>query len=129
MMLPKQSERIPVSKDVIFIDSRAGGASLVSGQVGPDTEIIILDGTQDGLAQMAQALAGRTGLDSIQLISHGAAGALLLGNMLLTNEVVAGYQSQLRQIGDSLADGGDLLLYGSDVAQGCLLYTSDAADE
>jgi Ca2+-binding RTX toxin-like protein len=107
-----------VSKDVIFIDSRAGGASLVSGQVGPDTEIILLDGTQDGLKQMALALAGRTGLDSVQLISHGAAGTLLLGNTLLTSDNLAGYQSQLWQIGASLADGGDLLLYGCDVAQG-----------
>ena len=107
-----------MSKDVIFIDNRAGGISLVSGQIGPDSEIVILDGTQDGLEQMARALSGRTGLDSVQLISHGAAGTLLLGNTLLTSDNLASYQVQLRQIGASLADGGDLLLYGCDVAHG-----------
>jgi Ca2+-binding RTX toxin-like protein len=107
-----------VSKVVVFVDSRAVGASFVNGQTGPDTEVIVLDATRDGLVQMAEALTGRTGLDSIQLVSHGASGTLLLGNSLLSDASIGDYRSELQKIGASLAVDGDLLLYGCDVAQG-----------
>ena len=103
---------------MIFVDSRVGGASLLNGQSGPDTEIILLDATRDGLAQMVEALAGRTGLESVQLVSHGASGTLLLGSSLLSNANIGNYQPELQKIGASLAAGGDLLLYGCDVGQG-----------
>ncbi len=35
---------------------------------------------RDGVAQMAQILNGRSGLDSIQIVSHGSVGALYLGS-------------------------------------------------
>jgi Ca2+-binding RTX toxin-like protein len=104
-----------VSKTILFVDSRVNPADLA---ISADTELIALDATRDGVAQIRDAVRGMTGLDAIHVVSHGAAGALLLGSTLLTDDNVGSYQSQLREIGLSLNDGGDLLLYGCNVAQG-----------
>ncbi len=73
---------------------------------------------RDGVAQMAQILNGRSGLDSIQIVSHGSVGALYLGSTVLDASTLGSYQSQLQAIGSSLTASGDILLYGCNVAQG-----------
>jgi hypothetical protein len=56
-------------------------------------------------------------LDSIQIFSHGSVGAIQIGTGELSNQNIADYQSQLVAIGSSLAETGDILLYGCNVAQ------------
>jgi Ca2+-binding RTX toxin-like protein len=107
-----------VGKDILFIDSRVADSALLIAQLSVNTEIVTLDATQDGLSQMAAALTGRDGLAAIHIISHGAAGTLLLGSTTLTGDNLADYQAQLHDIGLSLTGGGDLLLYGCNVAEG-----------
>ena len=72
-----------MSSTILFIDSRvAAYQSLLTGLSG-DVEVHLIDAEQDGVAQMAQILNGRSGLDSIQIISHGSVGALYLGSTVL----------------------------------------------
>jgi len=67
---------------------------------------------------MAEAAAAYTGLEAIHVISHGDAGGLWLGSTHLDNGNLADYAGPLSRLGASLAAGGDLLLYGCNVAAG-----------
>ena len=107
-----------MTTNIIFIDSRvANYQSFIDGLSQP-AEVFILDANSDGLAQMAADLQGRTGIDAIHVISHGSQGALYLGSTVLDSGNLASYGSQLSTIGSSLAETGDILLYGCNVAQG-----------
>jgi Ca2+-binding RTX toxin-like protein len=107
-----------MSRTLVFIDSRvADYQSLVAG-LGADAEWVLIYAHSDGIDQMRSALTDYSGLDSIQIVSHGSAGSVLLGTTVLDADSLGGYEAQLRAIGASLNDTGDLLLYGCNVAQG-----------
>src|SRR5687767_5542467 len=96
----------------VFIDARVAGIEGLIAGLGPGVQAVVLDPVQDGIAQLAAALAGVTDLDSIHIVSHGAEGALYLGATMLTGERLDDYRDELTQIGAALAEGGDLALYG-----------------
>ena len=104
--------------EIVFIESNvADYASLIAG-LDPSLEVHVLDATGDGIAQMADILAERSGIDAIHLISHGSAGAVQLGTVTLDEETLQSRRAELETIGKSLSEDGDLLLYGCNVAQG-----------
>ena len=102
----------------VFIDSRVSTIENLQAGIAPDAAVVLLDPLQDGLAQIAQALAGVTDLDAIHIVSHGAQGALYLGDAVLTGDNLALYTSELSAISVALSSEGDILLYGCDVAKG-----------
>ena len=55
-------------------------------------------------------------LTTIDIVAHGQDGMLFLGNAVLDNDTVGQYAAQLKTIGAALQPGGDLMLYGCDVA-------------
>jgi uncharacterized delta-60 repeat protein len=103
---------------VVFIDSRVSGYETLVASLSADTEWYLLDANLDGVDQMQRLLADYTHLDSVQVISHGSAGALYLGNTVLNGDNLATYQTQLQAIGAALTETGDILLYGCNVAHG-----------
>jgi uncharacterized repeat protein (TIGR02059 family) len=104
--------------EIVFIDGSLSDIDELVAAVKPGTGVVVLDATQDGLLQMAQALAGRSGIDAIHVLSHGSAGALELGSAHVTQASLATYGDALGAIRSALAADADLLLYGCDVAQG-----------
>src|SRR5262249_38405308 len=72
----------------------------------------------DPLQQISQTLAGRHGLDAVQIVSHGRAGALELGATLLDQAALDAAARQVASWGNALTPTGDLLLWGCDVAAG-----------
>lgn len=105
-------------KQVFFIDSAVPDSDVIVANLATDTVYYRLDANQNGLQQMADSLAGYSGLDAVQVISHGSQGSLQLGNGVVTQATLDGYSAALATIGSALAETGDLLLYGCDVAQG-----------
>ena len=79
---------------------------------------MLLQSGSDGFAQMADYLQGRSGLDSVQLLSHGASGQISAGSSTLNADTIASHSAQLETIGAALKDSGDFLIYGCNVAQG-----------
>jgi len=103
--------------EVTFIESDVGDLpTLLQGLQGD--EVHVLDAGQDGLAQIAGILAGRSGLDAVHIITHGAAGALDLGALSLGAGDLGAHQAELAAIGASLTPDGDILLYGCDIGAG-----------
>ncbi|MCX7085488.1 MAG: VCBS domain-containing protein, partial [Methylococcales bacterium] len=107
--------------NLLVIDSQVANYQDLAAGVKPDTAVIILDATKDGLTQIndylnSQLLIGSNApLQSIQIISHGSAGELYLGSSTLNSANINDYASQLSTLGDALSATGDLLLYGCDV--------------
>ena len=83
------------------------------------SEVIILDPNSDGVKQIAWAVAGRTDISGIHILSHSDAGKLYLGNSELNLEsITTTYANDLAAIKAALSHRGDILLYGCDVAAG-----------
>ncbi len=100
---------------MLFIDSRVNDLDLLVSQFEAGTEYKVLDASYDGLLQMQESLAGKSDYSSIQIISHGAMGAITIGSTVLNSNNLLQYQLQLDNIGHALTDSGDLLLYGCNV--------------
>nr|WP_268870288.1 Ig-like domain-containing protein [Pseudomonas sp. P818] len=107
-----------VRKEIVFVDTRAPNHQELLKAVSPNAEVVLLSTNKDGVQQIADALAGRTGIDAIHIISHGDSGVLLLGNGPLFEGNLAQYASQLSAIGKALTAEGDILLYGCEVGAG-----------
>lgn len=105
---------------VLFIDSRVSDYESLISQFAPGTEYYVLDSGSDGVQQILDLLAGHSGYDSLQIISHGSSGSISIGSSVLNNTNLSVYSSQLLRIGSALTANGDLLLYGCNVAQGMI---------
>jgi len=84
----------------------------------PAAEYHVLEAGHDGIDQMLGFLVGEQDLDSLHIISHGSSGSLELGSTVLDASSLAYYADTLAQIGASVREGGDILLYGCDVGRG-----------
>ncbi|RSZ58697.1 DUF4347 domain-containing protein [Massilia atriviolacea] len=104
--------------EVTFIESNVGDLRTLQQGLGAGAEVHILDAAQDGLQQIAAILAGRSGIDAVHIISHGATAAVNFGALQLDGATLDSRSQELQVIGASLAPDGDILLYGCDVAQG-----------
>ena len=103
-------------REVAFIDSQVVDyQSLVSG-IPQGIEIQLVDGTHNGLEQIAQWAASHHDYDAIHILGHGSSGALTLGTATLDGDTFGAYQDTLGTIGGALKAHGDILLYGCNVA-------------
>lgn len=105
-------------RHVFFIDSRLSDQNLLIAGLPPDSAWFVLDPQRDGLLQIADGLAGYGALDSVQILSHGAPGQLLLGAGVVDLTSLAQQAGTLARIGASVTQAGDLLLWGCDVGAG-----------
>ena len=103
----------PQRTEIVFVfDDLADWQQLASAGREAGHEVVVLDGSQDGLVQMANVLQGRSGVDAIHILSHGDVGQVQLGSVQLDSAGVAARSQWLAGIGQSLSANGDLLLYG-----------------
>ncbi|MCP4942230.1 MAG: DUF4347 domain-containing protein, partial [Planctomycetaceae bacterium] len=118
LMMAGSGQSNPDANEIVFIDAGVQDYETLVADFREGVEVLILEGTQDGVTQISEALEGRADLDAIHLVSHGSAGSLQLGSTEFSSDSMTQYAEALSQIGSSLTDSGDLMLYGCDVAQG-----------
>lgn len=107
-----------MAANIVFIDPRVLNWQSLVADLPADSTWHLLDEHLDGVAQMQAFLAGYRDLASIQIISHGSAGAFYIGSSAVNAASLSSYSSQWAAIGSALSETGDLLLYGCDVAAG-----------
>ncbi|TDO96026.1 VCBS repeat-containing protein, partial [Marinomonas balearica] len=105
-------------KEVVFIDSNIENYQTLIESIDEGIEVQLIDGNQDGLAQIAMWADTHSGYDAIHILSHGSEGQIDLGSATLNSESITSYSDELRLLGNSLNEKGDLLLYGCEVSQG-----------
>ncbi len=123
------------AKEIIFIDAIVADLQQYITS-HPNADVVLLDANRDGVEQIAAVLAGRTGIESVHIISHGSAGNISLGNASLNLTGVQGqYADELATIKAALSENADILIYGCNVAEGqagqafaIALATSTGAD-
>ena len=109
-----------MSNQLVVIDLSVVNYKSLIDQLGASYSYLLLDADSDGVTQIANYVAANPGFDAIHLISHGAPGQVAVGTSTLSEATLGGYTAQLSQIGASLNAGGDLLIYGCEVAQGAV---------
>ena len=106
-------------RQIVFIEANVPDAQDLANGVQAGVQAVLLDPGQDGVAQIAAYLTSHAirNLAAIDIVAHGADGALQLGSATLSSGNIADYQAQLAQIGAALTPGGDIQIYGCDVGQ------------
>ncbi|HVW49858.1 MAG TPA: DUF4347 domain-containing protein [Trinickia sp.] len=102
---------------VVFVNSNVTNYQTLVAGLPQGTQVVVLDSTKDGLAQIDQYLAQHPGVGAIHLVSHGSEGNVQVGSTWLDLGDLSAYRGELAQIGAAMKPGGDFLIYGCDVAQ------------
>lgn len=111
-----ESEQVS-EKELVFIDSALPDYNTLVDAAG-DAEIHVINASEDGFNQIAEILQGRSGINAVHIIGHGAQGVMTLGSTTLGRDNLSHYSTQLDRIGQSLSSTGDLLLYGCNISEG-----------
>jgi|GEM_PF-2905292 len=110
--------RSATDKNIVFIDTAVKDYQQLAAGVISGDKVVLLDPKQNEVAQITHFLATEKGVQSIHIVSHGSAGSLQLGNTQLNLNNLTSYNQDLGYWRTALAPGGDILLYGCDVASG-----------
>jgi Domain of unknown function (DUF4347)/Bacterial Ig-like domain len=103
---------------VVFVDSRVKDSDSLLQGIAPGTQVVRLDGTKDGLQQIADYLDQHHGVSSVEILAHGNSGDLWLGSTYLNADNVAGRSAVLAEIGKDMNTGGDISIYACYTAEG-----------
>ncbi|WP_189688244.1 cadherin domain-containing protein, partial [Pseudorhodoferax aquiterrae] len=102
-------ERVP-DADALLQDIAAQAAE------GRSIEVVRVGADEDGVAAITAALAGRSDVAALHIVSHGGSGAVQLGQEALDNDTLLARAADIAGWGSHLGRGADILLYGCDVA-------------
>ncbi|MBK3802197.1 DUF4347 domain-containing protein, partial [Azospirillum brasilense] len=105
-------------RSVVFVDTSVNDYQTLIKDIAPDAKVVLLDSQQEALGQMANALSGMSGLDSIHVVSHGNEGHLYIAGRAYWADGLANRGQDLQAIGAALKPGGDLLFYACNVGAG-----------
>ena len=108
----------PARREVAFVDTSVNDWQTLVEGIQPGIEVVLLNGSGDGLAQMVEWAATHSGYDAIHVLSHGATGQVQLGTATLDAAALTARAAELTQLGAALKEDGDLLFYGCNVAAG-----------
>jgi hypothetical protein len=104
--------------DVVFIDPSVPDAATIEAYLPEGEELVRLSPGMDGVAQISAHLAGKVHLSAIRIISHGDEGHFVLNGERIDGDFLRDYGDKIARWGRALADNGDILLYGCNVAAG-----------
>lgn len=103
--------------EIFFLDARLTALDSLIAQLPDVAHAFVIDPDKDGFDQIQASLESFSNVDAIHIVSHGADGAITLGDTTLTSGNIDLYSEALLSIGTHLTDSADILVYGCDVAQ------------
>ncbi len=83
---------------------------------GRPIEVLTIAAGEDGIARIGAALAERSDVSAVHLLSHGSDGVVQLGSTRLDAASLLARAGELAGWGRALTNDADLLIYGCDVA-------------
>lgn len=105
-------------KSLVFIDAAVRNRAQLIRSLPATAKLVLIEPGQDPFDQMAQAAARYSGLTSISILSHATPGKLRLSDADYGADALQRRGSALAGLARSLTYGGDILLYGCDLAAG-----------
>ncbi|MEM9265688.1 MAG: DUF4347 domain-containing protein [Cyanobacteria bacterium P01_F01_bin.13] len=117
MLNSQLSQQQPDALSIAFVDTSLSNTDVLLQGLQVD-RVIMLDDQSNGIEQISQILDQYSHtLESIHIFSPGEINTLKLGNIHLTKNNFSDYEDELVNWGEALADKGDILLYGSELAK------------
>jgi hypothetical protein len=107
-----------VQDKLVFIDPTVEDYSSLIAGISPNAKVSILDPSKDGIEQITKELSNNQKISSLEIISHGAPGQLLLGQTSLDTSTLNQYSQYLQSWAESLTSDADIFLYGCNIAEG-----------
>ena len=106
------------SNDFIFINTDIENYQQLAAAWEGRGTIVFIDGSSDGIDQVLAALAGKSNIGAIHIVSHGDDGVFWLGDTRIDAASVNGeLASAFASIGSKLSVDGDILIYGCEVGR------------
>lgn len=106
----------PASDILVVVDGSVPEANFFRAHAKRGTEVVVLDPSKDGISQITDILSERRGLRSLQVVSHGDDGGILLGNTAFIENTLSDRSAEIASWGIALAQGAQIALFGCDVA-------------
>jgi hypothetical protein len=107
-------------REIAFIDPAATEPERLLQHLRPDVKGIVLEPTTGAIVQIAHALEGQSGLNTIHVIAHGRPGQVCFGQGPLSIETLDQQAKHLAVIGRALGDDGQLMLWSCQTGRGSL---------
>ncbi|MEM9733691.1 MAG: DUF4347 domain-containing protein, partial [Pseudomonadota bacterium] len=105
-------------KDLVVIDLNVPNSGDLIARIPAGTELVIIPDGESGVATLANYLTGRSGIETIHILSHGTDSGFNLGTDFLDADSIATeLTGDLAIIGAALTADGDLMIYGCDFGQ------------
>jgi hypothetical protein len=104
--------------EVLFVDPSISDLDTILGNLRPEVEAVVLDGTLAPARQMATALEGRGDLEAIHIVAHGAPAQMRFAAGGWAAGTLREHESDLAAVGRALRATGDLRLWSCEVGAG-----------
>lgn len=102
--------------ELVVIDAAVPDKQQFYRAVKPGVDIVEIDSSRAGLVQLKNILASYKNLAAVHIVSHAQAGSLQLGNSTISAETLKSEVETFAALNGAVREGGDLLLYGCDLA-------------
>lgn len=103
-------------QELVIIDAAVPDKQQFYRAVKPGVDIVEIDSSSAGLSQLKAILANYKNLAAVHIVSHAQAGSLQLGNSTISAETLKTEVETFAALNGAVREGGDLLLYGCDLA-------------
>ncbi|MEL6105891.1 MAG: DUF4347 domain-containing protein [Planctomycetota bacterium] len=97
---------------VVMVDSTLEDIDALLAGVDPTAEIVLLDPELDFVGQVSAVLRGREQVASLHLVTHGQAGALILGEQTIDAHHLRTQGDEIHRWRKSFTTDADIFLYG-----------------
>ncbi|MEL7274455.1 MAG: DUF4347 domain-containing protein, partial [Pseudomonadota bacterium] len=112
-------------RDLVVVDLNVPNSSDLLARIPAGTEVVVIPEGASGVSTLASYLTGRSGIETIHILSHGTSDGFNLGiDFLDAESIPTTFTGDLAIIGAALTADGDLMIYGCDFGQDI-----DALDE
>ena len=113
----KNAER---QKGLVIIDSAVEDYQSLKTGTLDGLDVTVLNLVQGGIEQITALLADYRNLNGLHIVSHGQPGMLLLGSGWVGSEALSQQVNSVKAWAKALAEDGEILFYGCNVAKGCI---------
>lgn len=105
-------------RELVLVDANIRDKHLILKQVKPGLDIVEIDNANGGVEALIHALKGYRNLQAVHIVAHAEAGVMHLGGHQIDKETLLENFPAFAAINQAVREGGDLLLYGCNLAQG-----------
>jgi len=102
--------------EIVFIDPSVMDAEEIIDDLGENAEVVRLTSGKNGVEEICDYLEEKENIAAIRIITHGNAGYFVLNKEIVHSYFVADNGDRIMAWGNALAEGGDILLYGCNLA-------------